>query len=249
MRQVDVALRQCGRAVGVEIDAAKSDVRPIDHELGLHLRRHRHEILDGDGAVGEGGGAVIVRQVLDVDVEIAAVHAPRRFVVLERKLAAVGAQPAQRHRHGPRPRRLAIVVVESRKVVRAVPPLDQHLPVGHLHRRDGDVRFPGDRGNPVEAELDPLRGEERTIAFVQAVDLEIGDQHFSGQQTDVQPADVQRTLDVRGSRRLRPLPDHRSEIDRHRRDDRRRQQRDQDRKAVADVAKSLAGAGTREHSH
>ena len=67
------------------------------------------------------------------------IDAPRRLVVLEGELAAGRAQVLQRRREPLRARRLAVVVVEAREVVRAVPLLDQHLPVGHLDRADRDV--------------------------------------------------------------------------------------------------------------
>ena len=125
---------------------------------------------------------MVVGQVADIDVEVRADDAPRRFVILVGELAAIRAQIFQRRRHAPRAGRLAVVVVEPREVVPALPSLDEHVPVGHLDRRDRDVRLQRDRRNPVERHGDLLRREERTIARMDAVDRQVLDEHFSGEQ-------------------------------------------------------------------
>ena len=215
----------------------------------LHVRPHRHEVLDRDGAAGERRGAVVVGQVGDVDVEVRADHAPRRLVILERELAAERAQVLQRRRHPLRARRLAVVVVEAREVVGAVPLLDQHLPVGHLDRADRDVGVPAEGRHPVERDRDLLGGEEGPIAGMQAVDRQVLDEDLAGEQADPQRADVQRPLDVLGAGVLGPGADDRAEIDRDRRHDRRRQQRHDDREAEADVAEDRMTAEALEHVH
>ena len=123
--------------------------------------------------------------------------------------------------------------------MRVLPLLDQHVPVGHLDGGNRDVRPAGDGRHPVERHRQLPGGEERTIAFVQAVDRQVLDEELAGEETDPERPDVHRPLDVLGALDFRLLSRDRSEIDRDGRDDRRRQQRDDQREAEADTSKGL----------
>ena len=112
------------------------------------------------------------------------------------------------------------------EIVAAVPLLDQHLPVGHLDRRDREVGPAPEQPRPVETELETLRSEERPIGRVEPFDREILDDNRAAQHVNREAADVNGTLDLLGELPLAEQPEGRPQIDRQRRDDRRRQDRE-----------------------
>jgi hypothetical protein len=249
MRHVHVAGRDRGRAVGVHVDAIEVDPRPVDGELRLEARRHRNELLNADLSPVELRGAVVARRVANPDVEVRTDDAPRRLVILERELAAMRAQAAQRHREGPRLFRPSIVVKKARKVVASFPPLDEHLPVGHLDGRNREVRLPRRRGRPVEPDIDPSCAEERPIAVVHPVDPHVLDADLAAQQVNAQRADVQRPLDVLRAFALGRGPHRGPEVDRERGDDGDRQHDHRRGEAETGVAKNPAFAESGEELH
>ena len=238
--QIDVAASGSPCAIGFEIHLVEVNARAVDGELCLHVRPHRHVVLDRDGASGERRSPVIVRQVADGDVEVPADDAPRRRVVFVGELAPPGAQVPQRDVDRSIPPRLAVVAAEFREVVPGVPPFDEHAPIGHLHRADRDVRLPPDGRPPVESHRDPFRREERSIAGMQAVDGEVLDQDVAGQEMDAKRSDAQRPLDVPGRLLFRRVARHRAEIDGHRHHDGRREQRHDHRQAEGGVSKNAS---------
>ena len=249
VRHVHVAGRDRGCAVSVHVDAIEVNARPVDGELRLHARRHRNELLNAHLAATELRGATVAGRVANLDVEVRADDAPRRLVILERELAAMRAQAPQRHREGPRLFRPSIVVNEARKVVALFPSLDQHLPVGHLDRRNREIRFPRGRGRPVEADIDPVRCKERPIVVVHAVDADVFDTDLAAEEVDAERADVQRALDVLRAFTLGGFPHRGTEIDRERGDDRDRQHDHRRGKAETGVAKNPAFAESGEELH
>ena len=224
MRHVDVAARRRRRTVGLHVDPLQMDAGAVDDELRVEVRRHRDELLNGHDAASERRGTVRIRGVANGDVEIWTDNPPRRVVIFEGELPALRAKPPERHGKGPRSARLLIVACEPGKVVAAVPSLDEHLPVGHLHRGDGDVRLARERRQPVETDVDPLRGEERSIAFAQPVDRQVFDDHSAGDEMNLQRADVQRPFDGARPGVFGASAHDRTEIDSERRNDRRGQQ-------------------------
>ena len=190
VRHVHIAAGDSGRAVSIHVDAIEVNTRTVNRKLRLEARRHRKELLNAHLAPTELRGAAVVRRAADPDVEVRAHHAPRCLVILERELAALRAEAAQRHRERTWLLRPPIVVNETRKVVPPFPPLHQHLPVGHLDRRNREVRLARGGGRPVEPDIDPASGKERPIVGVHAVDRHVLDADFAAEEVDAQRSDV-----------------------------------------------------------
>src|SRR5213078_1570073 len=92
--------------------------------------------------------------------------------------------------------------------------------------RDDEFRASAEDAPPLEPELETLRREERTIAGRDAVDGEVVEDDRAAQDVNRQPPDVDGPLQLLGSAALAELAHRRPEIDRQRRDDRGRQDRD-----------------------
>src|SRR5262245_128305 len=201
------------------------DARTVHRESRREVRPHRQVVLDLDRAALEGRLAVILREVRDVQVEIRCDHAPRGLMILIRELAPRRTKIAERRRERP----LALtrgVAAELREVTAAVPLFDQHLPVGHLDRRDREVGPPAENTRPVEAQFETSCGEERPIGRGEPVYREVLSDYRAAQHVNRQPADVDGGLDWTGGLPLGEEPEGWPEIDRQRRDDRGRQNRD-----------------------
>src|SRR6185369_11269131 len=142
-----------------------------------------------------------------------------------RELPPRGAERVHRRRERPRslPR---VVAAELGEVVAAFPLLHEHLPVGHFHRRDGEVRPALKHAYPVEPELETLRREERAILGLQPFDDEVFDDDRSPKHVDRQTAEMDRPLDLVGELPFGEQPNGRPEVDRQRRDDRGREDRE-----------------------
>ena len=249
VRHVDVAAGARGGAIGLHVDAFEMNTRPVDHELRLEVRPHGDEFLNPHHAAVELGRPVVVRQVADLDVEVGTHDAPRRLLIFEGELAAVRAQRSKRHSDGPGFFRLIVVACEARKVVTPVPFLHEHLPVGHLHRRDRDVGLARHRREPVETDVDAARGEKRPVVGANAVDGEVLDADLAGEEMNAQRTDMERTLDVLRALALRGGAHGRPEIDRDRRDDGGGQQRHGHGEGQAGVAERLVIAQPGEQFH
>ena len=242
--EVDVAPRHTLRAVALQIDPLEVHASAVEHELRFHVRPHRHVVLNGDRAAVKRGGAAVLRHVAHRDVEVGADDAPRRLVILEGELAAVGAQPPHRDGEATRLLRPVVVAREAGKVVRVLPFLDEHLPVGHLDAGDRDIRLARERGQPVERDGNAFGREERAIALVHSVDRQVLDDDAAGEDVDAERADVDRPLEVFRSAALGEPAHRRPEIDRERHDDRGREQRDDHRARIARVSQDLVLAET-----
>jgi hypothetical protein len=90
---------------------------------------------------------------------------------------------------------------------------------------------------PIERDGDLFRRKERPVAFADAVDLQILDEHLTAKEMNLERADVQRPLDVLRAGRLGLRANGRPEIDRDRDDDCGRKQGNDQREAEADVSK------------
>ncbi len=167
------------------------------------LAREGLVLLDGDRRIAERRPAQVrgVRHAArQRDAQIARRHAPRRAVVFVGEAATRGEHASQRRREPFRPRRFR-VPGELRKVVTSVgeggarrPRLDEHVPVGHLDRRDGQL--PREDGPPREHHLDPPGLEERAVAGLQPFDHDVVEDEDAGRELHRQPADVQRPVHV-----------------------------------------------------
>ena len=171
VRKVDFAARDGLGAIGIQIDPAQAHMGSVQREARVHVGPHRRVLLDLDRAAAERRLPVILREVPDVELQIAADDAPRdvllhrlkpvRAVIEKREPPAGGVKIAQRDREGPRLLRLGVVPRNLWEVVLVRPLLDDHVPVGHLDRCDRELGLPLNRRGPVESDRQVLRREER----------------------------------------------------------------------------------------
>ena len=159
----EIHITRCDRrgAVGLHLDAIEVHARTIDREPRFHVRPHRHVVLDRDGAAGESRRPVVAPRVRDAQVEVGRDNPPRHLVIVVGEPAAPRAEIPQRRREPLRSVRLVVVVRELGKIVDVGPLLHEHVPIGHLDRRDRDLA--GEHGRPVERHRQVFRRKEGPI--------------------------------------------------------------------------------------
>ena len=198
--EVEIAAGMADGAVGRHVDAIEVQLRSIDEEVRAKIGPHGHVVLNGHEAAVERRVTVVAVAVGDVDVDIRRENAPLRFVVLVRKLSAVRVQRPHRRREALRPRRIgAVPAAQAHEVVAVGPLLDQHLPIGHLHRGDDELGLSSEGFGPVERDGQPFGCEKGPIGRGQSLDREVV--HFEQTSCDAnrEAANVDRTPDLIGS--------------------------------------------------
>src|SRR5262249_2117318 len=146
----------------------------------------REVVVNSDGAIGRLHLAFVMHPLADRDIDVPRDHGPGGFVIFVRKLSTRGVEMSERRGETARAAWTASTSANFGEAVALLPFFDQHLPVFHLHRGDGEFGTWRERGRPIERHGEALRGKERPVSRMLAGNQQILELDTTEQQPKTQ---------------------------------------------------------------